>query len=196
MGFTGTVVSDYNGIGWAESRQLVASSREEVVALGVAAGMDVEARSPRLREGARQGWPHADGGLVLAAEGPRHAFSPGALAVHAANRRLASPQGGEAGEWRTHHRASNRASQMPVKRRVVQRPGRQHFERRPGPNQLSRRGRRVRSGDGDRNASIRRPDVACMSRGLSTAPAVEPQNPARHARLPPGRRREDCPPRW
>jgi hypothetical protein len=24
LGFTGTVVSDYNGIGWAESRQLVA----------------------------------------------------------------------------------------------------------------------------------------------------------------------------
>jgi beta-xylosidase len=46
MGFTGTVVSDYNGIGWAESRQLVASSPEEVGALGVSAGMDVEAPSP------------------------------------------------------------------------------------------------------------------------------------------------------
>jgi beta-glucosidase len=39
MGFTGTVVSDYNGIGWA---QLVTSNAEEVGALGVAAGMDVE----------------------------------------------------------------------------------------------------------------------------------------------------------
>jgi beta-xylosidase len=46
LGFTGTVVSDYNGIGWAESRQLVASSAEEVGALGVSAGMDVEAPSP------------------------------------------------------------------------------------------------------------------------------------------------------
>jgi beta-glucosidase len=45
LGFTGTVVSDYNGIGWAETRQLVASSPEEVGALGVAAGMDVEAPS-------------------------------------------------------------------------------------------------------------------------------------------------------
>jgi beta-xylosidase len=43
LGFTGTVVSDYNGIGWAQTRQLVASSAEEVGALGVAAGMDVEA---------------------------------------------------------------------------------------------------------------------------------------------------------
>jgi beta-glucosidase len=42
MGFTGTVVSDYNGIGWAQTRQLVAASAEEVGALGVAAGMDVE----------------------------------------------------------------------------------------------------------------------------------------------------------
>jgi beta-glucosidase len=46
LGFTGTVVSDYNGIGWAQTRQLVASSPEEVGALGVAAGMDVEAPSP------------------------------------------------------------------------------------------------------------------------------------------------------
>jgi beta-glucosidase-like glycosyl hydrolase len=46
MGFTGTVVSDYNGIGWAQTRQLVASSPEEVGALGVSAGMDVEAPSP------------------------------------------------------------------------------------------------------------------------------------------------------
>ena len=42
MGFTGTVVSDYNGIGLAQTRQLVASTPEEVGALGVAAGMDVE----------------------------------------------------------------------------------------------------------------------------------------------------------
>jgi beta-glucosidase len=46
LGFTGTVVSDYNGIGWAQTRQLVAASPEEVGALGVAAGMDVEAPSP------------------------------------------------------------------------------------------------------------------------------------------------------
>jgi beta-xylosidase len=46
LGFTGTVVSDYNGIGWAQTRQLVASSPEEVGALGVAAGTDVEAPSP------------------------------------------------------------------------------------------------------------------------------------------------------
>jgi beta-glucosidase len=46
LGFTGTVVSDYNGIGWAESRQLVASSAEEVGALGILAGMDVEAPAP------------------------------------------------------------------------------------------------------------------------------------------------------
>jgi beta-glucosidase len=43
LGFTGTVLSDYNGIGWAQTRQLVASSPEEVGALGVLAGMDVEA---------------------------------------------------------------------------------------------------------------------------------------------------------
>jgi beta-xylosidase len=46
MGFTGTVVSDYNGISWAQTRQCVASSAEQVGALGVAAGMDVEAPSP------------------------------------------------------------------------------------------------------------------------------------------------------
>jgi beta-xylosidase len=46
MGFTGTVVSDYNGIGWAQTRQLVAETAEEVGALGVSAGMDVEAPSP------------------------------------------------------------------------------------------------------------------------------------------------------
>jgi beta-glucosidase-like glycosyl hydrolase len=42
MGFTGTVVSDYNGVGWAQTRQLVASTPEDVGALCVAAGMDVE----------------------------------------------------------------------------------------------------------------------------------------------------------
>jgi beta-glucosidase len=46
MGFEGTVVSDYNGIGWAQTRHLVASSAEEVGALGVSAGMDVEAPAP------------------------------------------------------------------------------------------------------------------------------------------------------
>jgi beta-glucosidase len=42
MGFTGTVVSDYNGVGWAQTRQLVASTPEDVGALALAAGMDVE----------------------------------------------------------------------------------------------------------------------------------------------------------
>ena len=42
MGFTGTVVSDYNGVGWAQTRQLVASTPEDIGALAVAAGMDVE----------------------------------------------------------------------------------------------------------------------------------------------------------
>jgi beta-xylosidase len=42
MGFKGTVVSDYNGVGWAQTRQLVASTPEDVGALCVSAGMDVE----------------------------------------------------------------------------------------------------------------------------------------------------------
>src|SRR5215831_16721806 len=42
MGFTGTVASDYNGVGWAQTRQLVADTPEEVGALALAAGMDVE----------------------------------------------------------------------------------------------------------------------------------------------------------
>jgi beta-glucosidase len=42
MGFTGTVVSDYVGVGWAQMRQLVAASPEEVGSLALAAGMDVE----------------------------------------------------------------------------------------------------------------------------------------------------------
>jgi beta-glucosidase len=42
MGFTGTVVSDYNGVGWAQTRQLVAPTPEDVGALALAAGMDVE----------------------------------------------------------------------------------------------------------------------------------------------------------
>jgi beta-glucosidase len=42
MGFTGTVVSDYNGVGWAQTRQRVAETPEEVGALALAAGMDVE----------------------------------------------------------------------------------------------------------------------------------------------------------
>jgi beta-glucosidase len=42
MGFTGTVVSDYNGVGWAQTRHLVASTPEDVGALTLAAGMDVE----------------------------------------------------------------------------------------------------------------------------------------------------------
>lgn len=42
MGFTGTVVSDYNGVGWAQTRQLIANTPEEAGALALAAGMDVE----------------------------------------------------------------------------------------------------------------------------------------------------------
>jgi beta-xylosidase len=42
MGFAGTVVSDYNGVGWAQTRQLVAATAEEVASLALAAGMDVE----------------------------------------------------------------------------------------------------------------------------------------------------------
>jgi beta-xylosidase len=42
MGFTGTVVSDYVGVGWAQTRQRVAASPEEVGSLALAAGMDVE----------------------------------------------------------------------------------------------------------------------------------------------------------
>jgi beta-glucosidase len=42
MGFAGTVVSDYNGVGWAQTRQLVARTPEEIGALALAAGMDVE----------------------------------------------------------------------------------------------------------------------------------------------------------
>jgi beta-glucosidase-like glycosyl hydrolase len=42
LGFTGTVVSDYNGVGWAQTRQLVAPMPEDIGALALAAGMDVE----------------------------------------------------------------------------------------------------------------------------------------------------------
>jgi beta-glucosidase len=42
MGFTGTVVSDCNGVGWAQTRQLVASTHKDIRALAVGAGMDVE----------------------------------------------------------------------------------------------------------------------------------------------------------
>jgi beta-xylosidase len=42
MGFSGTVVSDYVGVGWAQTRQCVADTPEEVGALALAAGMDVE----------------------------------------------------------------------------------------------------------------------------------------------------------
>jgi beta-glucosidase-like glycosyl hydrolase len=41
-GFTGTVVSDYVGVGWAQTRQRVSDPPEEVGALALAAGMDVE----------------------------------------------------------------------------------------------------------------------------------------------------------
>ena len=42
MGFSGTVVSDYVGVGWAQTRQRVADTAEEIGALALAAGMDVE----------------------------------------------------------------------------------------------------------------------------------------------------------
>jgi beta-glucosidase len=42
MGFTGTVVSDYSGVSWAQTRQRVAADPEEVGALALAAGLDVE----------------------------------------------------------------------------------------------------------------------------------------------------------
>jgi beta-glucosidase len=42
LGFTGTVVSDYVGVGWAQTRQRVAADPEEVGALALAAGLDVE----------------------------------------------------------------------------------------------------------------------------------------------------------
>src|SRR5262245_39869999 len=42
MDFAGTVVSDYYGVGWAQTRQRVAETPEEVGALALAAGMDVE----------------------------------------------------------------------------------------------------------------------------------------------------------
>jgi beta-glucosidase len=45
MGFTGTVVSDYVGVAWAQTRQLAAETPEEVGALALAAGLDVETPS-------------------------------------------------------------------------------------------------------------------------------------------------------
>ena len=42
LGFTGTVVSDYVGVGWAQTRQRVATTAEEVGALALMAGLDVE----------------------------------------------------------------------------------------------------------------------------------------------------------
>ena len=42
MGFTGTVVSDYVGVAWAHTRQHAAATPEEVGALALAAGLDVE----------------------------------------------------------------------------------------------------------------------------------------------------------
>ena len=45
MGFTGTVVSDYVGVAWAQTRQRAAATREEVGALALAAGLDVETPS-------------------------------------------------------------------------------------------------------------------------------------------------------
>ncbi len=46
LGFTGTVVSDYAGVVWAQTRQRVAASAEEVGVLALAAGMDVELPIP------------------------------------------------------------------------------------------------------------------------------------------------------
>jgi beta-glucosidase len=45
MGFTGTVVSDYVGVAWAQTRQRAAETPEEVGALALAAGLDVETPS-------------------------------------------------------------------------------------------------------------------------------------------------------
>jgi beta-glucosidase len=42
LGFTGTVVSDYVGVGWAQTRQCVAATPEEIGVLALTAGMDVE----------------------------------------------------------------------------------------------------------------------------------------------------------
>jgi beta-glucosidase len=42
LGFTGTVVSDYVGVGWAQTRQHAATTAQEVGSLALAAGMDVE----------------------------------------------------------------------------------------------------------------------------------------------------------
>jgi beta-xylosidase len=42
LGFNGTVVSDYVGVGWAQTRQKVAATAEEVGSLALAAGMDIE----------------------------------------------------------------------------------------------------------------------------------------------------------
>ncbi|HEY1304094.1 MAG TPA: glycoside hydrolase family 3 N-terminal domain-containing protein [Vicinamibacterales bacterium] len=42
LGFTGTVVSDYVGVGWAQTRQCAAADATEVGSLALAAGMDVE----------------------------------------------------------------------------------------------------------------------------------------------------------
>jgi beta-glucosidase len=42
LGFTGTVVSDYVGVGWAQTRQRVAETPEQIGALALAAGMDIE----------------------------------------------------------------------------------------------------------------------------------------------------------
>jgi beta-xylosidase len=42
MGFTGTVVSDYSGVVWMQTRQRVAATPQEAGSLALAAGMDVE----------------------------------------------------------------------------------------------------------------------------------------------------------
>jgi beta-glucosidase len=42
LGFKGTVVSDYVGVAWAQTRQQVAGTAEEVGSLALEAGMDVE----------------------------------------------------------------------------------------------------------------------------------------------------------
>ena len=36
------MVSDYNGVGWGQTRQLVADTPEDIGALALRAGMDVE----------------------------------------------------------------------------------------------------------------------------------------------------------
>jgi beta-xylosidase len=62
MGFSGTVVSDYVGVGWAQTRQRVADTPEEIGALALAGRHGRRAADgPRLRTGAGQGGAERQG---------------------------------------------------------------------------------------------------------------------------------------